>query len=480
MAFAEHRPVTYIAAAAALGFFLSAGDPSAASELQDLRKAWRAADGITHYADVARRLILYRGEARYAKTAEVDYMIATSLCRVPETREAGVRHFGWILASYDLGPDRGKVEAERSGCNGQDARPIQVAFSMVPGQGGAAEIRSKLYYWIGREDAAVNTEPVEVVAPKTPEELKARLFDFEDSEAAVAAAEARLGPRFKVQATERFILASASGHSQAQLDRIADKLERFMSFFTAAFQMRPPAHLLTVYLVPSPADMQQLAEELHGIRVPQFSIGYAFRDDNSILAVIPGTAVGTLAHELFHVMVRDRYGDIPPWLEEGGAALYEVSNVSPKYLPGRTVDAGVQGPPLVGGELAVRGLRNWRGCVLRKLWVEGFGPEQVTRPKLRELVSMDWRAFNNLEGDELAAQQATIHAVARYFLLYLQEEDKLFELFSSFATRDPLAIEATPAEDAVERVRGILGDIENLDGRFESWLRETVTNQDCS
>jgi len=456
---------------------------AAAATLPELRDAWRAATTSDQFAKVSTALIGFRRAERFAKTAEVDYMIATSLCRVPGFWADGRRHFGWIRASYPvLGKeDLRKVRDEEARCAQRDvsAAPIRVAFAMVAGQGGASEVRSKVYYWIGRKDAAINTEPVEIVDPKKPEELLARLFLPSAREAALEATRTRLGARYRVVVTDNFILASASGHSEDTLKKIARKLERYMGFYVSAFRMRYPSHLVTVYLVPNIDAMRDLARTLHGIKVPRQSIGYAFRDDLSILGVIPGDGIGTLAHELFHVMVRDRYGDLPPWLDEGTSALYEVSIVSDGYLPRRRADTPPEGPPMIDGELAVRGTPNWRGCVVRELWIEEKGPVKVVRPTLSELVAMDWPTFNHLGGDELVAQQAMNHATARYFMLYLQEQGKLFDVFADFANRDPFKIEITPAEDARRRLAARVGDLAAADTRFEAWLRHRVSTERC-
>ncbi len=199
-----------------------------------------------------------------------------------------------------------------------------------------------------------------------------------------------------------------------------------------------------------------------------------------MLAIVPGQAVGTLAHELFHMLVGERYGDMPPWLEEGVASLYEVSNVSAKYLPDGQVDAGPGGVPMVGGELPVRGAPNWRGCVLQRIWLQNFGGADVQRPKVAELVAMDWRAFDNLEGDELVERQAVTHATARYFVLYLQDERQaLFDVFADFGARDPLKLKASPADDARQRLTARLGDLAQVDAAFDGWLRATIDGQDC-
>ncbi len=356
---------------------------------------------------------------------------------------------------------------------------------MLPAQGGASEIRSKLYHGVADKRAAISTEPVKIVRKIDPAELAARLFAPEDGDAALAAASERLdrtplAGHFRLASTSGFLLASSAGHSEAELEQVAETLERFLAFFVDAYRMRRPDKLITVYLVNGVTDFRKMATALHGIEVPPYAIGYSFREDLSMIGIVPGQAVGTLAHELFHMLAGERYGDLPPWLEEGTASLYEVSNVSAKYLPGGQVDAGPGGAPMVGGELAVRGVPNWRGCVLDRIWIRRYGPDEVERPTVAELAGMDWRAFDNLEGDELVARQAVTHATARYFLLYLQDERQaLFDVFADFAARDPLQMTSSPADDARQRLTERLGDLAEVDGDFENWLRGTIDSQNC-
>ena len=87
------------------------------------------------------------------------------------------------------------------------------------------------------------------------------------------------------------------------------------------------------------------------------SIGYSFQPNMSRVAVIPSTTIGTLAHELFHLMVRNDFGDIPPWMDEGMAALYEVSRIRGTMIAG---------------------IPNWRGTVLERFW--------DIRPSVEDLV----------------------------------------------------------------------------------------------
>ncbi|WP_282610477.1 hypothetical protein [Pelagibius sp. Alg239-R121] len=457
----------------------SAAGSARADELERVRTAWRMAETEEDYFQAAKDLKIYR-EGRFAKTPEVDYMIASALCRVPDFVSAGRRHFNWILNSYQVGDSYDTILREMDRCGRSDI-PTDVSFNVQFGQGGAgkSEVRLKLYYWLGRENAAINTEPIEIVDPRSPEELLGRLYVAASADRAREAAEERLTVRAQVISTSSFVVADTGDHSRGELERVGQKLEKFLAFFRDAYRLRAPEHLITVYLVPSVDELAAVAEELHGLRIPAQSIGYSFKDDLSILGVVRDARMGTLAHELFHMMVRDQYGDLPPWLDEGTAALYEVSNTADKYLPDRPADIGSQGAPIVGGELAVRGRENWRSCVLRKFWIERFGSE-IELPSLRTLVTMDWRAFNSLEGGELVAQQAVNHATARYFILFLQDEtDKLFSVFESFAKRDPFEIAATPDDDTLSRLQAELGDLDLLNTRFQAWLEQVISERNC-
>ncbi len=461
--------------------------PPAAAGLPELRDAWRSAVTESQYKAVALELIKFRKE-RYAKTPEVDYMIATSLCRIAGREADAVEFFDWILANYELGADFEVVSNERAAC-GQQAAPQQVAFAILPGQGGASNVHGKLYFWLDPSAVAVGVQPITFVRTVSGEELKARLFPRDQVDAAVAAAKARLGSGFTVTGTSHFVLATSSGQDSLQLNEIAAKLERFMAFYSEAYGLRLPSRLVTVYMVPGVSDMKSIAEKLHGLGLPAPVIGYSFREDLGMVAIIPGKEIGTLAHELFHLMVRDQHGDIPPWLEEGIASLYEVSNVSGKYLPPEPSQAegteaqpvvDVGSPPMVGSRLAIAGVPNWRGCVLQHLWLQHWMGDSVERPTIEHLAGMDWRAFNEPENNEPLAQQAVNMATARYLMLYLQDKDQLlFKVFPAIARRDPLEISGPPTEDARARLAEVLGPLDAIDHDFEGWLTGQVSQQDC-
>ena len=130
------NPVRRALLLSTLGALMVCGAWPAAAGLPELRTAWRSAETELQYTAVAIDLIKFRKE-RYAKTPELDYMIATSLCRITGREGDGIEYFNWILDNYELGPDFEVVTNEKAAC-GQQAGPQQVAFAILPAQGGAS------------------------------------------------------------------------------------------------------------------------------------------------------------------------------------------------------------------------------------------------------------------------------------------------------------------------------------------------------
>jgi hypothetical protein len=230
-------------------------------------------------------------------------------------------------------------------------------------------------------------------------------------------------------------VATATPVGMADLKNVGERLEEYLRFFVSEYGMRPPSSLITVYFARDLAQLHDLARKLHGVELAPGSIGYSFPADQSMVGWADGTAYGTFAHELFHVMVRNNFGDIPPFLDEGMAALYEVSRFE-------------------GSRAA--GVRNWRGDILDRSWAE--------RPRLRDLVQMNRSAF-----DDIGGQQATNHATARYWMLYLQDRGELLPVYKAFLNR---RVNDHPAAQAVLLLESVLGrSLDTVDADFARWFK---------
>jgi len=510
---------------------------SADGELDRLESIWRQGD----YARATRELIAYR-ERTGVRTPEVDYMIATIACRLPDRRQLGNEFFAWILQNYNLSPPtRTRVEAQWKLCSASAAPerlPVTAPAAMV----GVA------YHGKGGTD--FDAQPSgdsrsTVVAAIPPEQFAQRLFVPSDSATAVRSAAKLVGPEFEIQAVGHFILAgprpgarsagvspgilnaaappragerspdssklggsgslSPSGKPDLDVDellknkpsklpppqspnalvgaqtpnlpagrpttqsarpdprdmvqqtapatspgadelkRVGESLERYLQFFVSEYGMRPPPFLITVYFAADRSQLRDLARKLHGIDLAPGSIGYSFQSDHIIFGWADGKAYGTFAHELFHVVVRGNFGDIPPFLDEGLAALYEVSG----FEQGRAV-----------------GVSNWRGALLRKFWAE--------RPGIKDLVQMNRGALDDVAGPSDAGgasgKQAANHATARYLMLYFQERGELLPVYKAFRSRK---VNDRPAAQGVELLESVLGrSLGTVDSEFAEWFRK--------
>ena len=420
-----------------LGLTLIMATPARAqTSIEEIRMLWQTGSYAAAFADLTE----YRKQP-YGKTFEVYYMAGTSLCRISGTRDLGVRYLQWILDNYNLDPDaRRTVESERGICEAAStAKPVLISFNTTAATAGVSG-STKMFYFVDRENA-LRSVPVEVIEEIPLEVLKQRLFLPGDSAAAIRNASELVKSAATIEATDHFVLASVGGrHSQAELRRMGAALDRTFAFFVGNYGMRPPKHLITVYLVSSSNELQRLSRSLHGIAVAPQSLGYSYRDDMSMVGFVPTTAIGTLNHELFHLLVRNDFGDVPPWMDEGLAALYEVSEAS--------------------GD-SVRGVPNWRGRVLRELWSEA--------PTAEALVRMNWLEFSSAEDVFATAEQAANHAKARYFMLFLQERDQLTAVYRAFQERQIGSEPATLLESVLKE------DLQSVEQDFENWF-ESLPN----
>jgi hypothetical protein len=177
---------------------ISARNASADSELDRLEAIWRQGD----YARATQELIAYR-ERTGVRTPEIDYMIATSACRLPDRRQLGNEFFAWILQNYNLSPaTRTRVESQRQLCSASAAPerlPVTAPAAMV----GVA--------YHGKGGTNFDAQPsgdsrATVVAAVPPEQFAQRLFVPSDSQKAVRSVAKLIGPDFEIQAVGHFIL----------------------------------------------------------------------------------------------------------------------------------------------------------------------------------------------------------------------------------------------------------------------------------
>lgn len=441
-------------------FLLCFSQAKAIDHYQAGRSSWDNG----HYRDAYEHLATFR-QGPYGRQANVDYMLGTSGCRLDDLHDWGGDMLEWMLHRYALSEQaRTLVYDELTLCRQTEmtdelhAPESNMIFASLL-IGASARASGKTFYWVGK-DASFNAYPAYRVKEIPEAELRGRLTSLSEPEKAVELTE-ELAPGFTVTPYQRFILASNSGHSPQLLDKMALYLERYLEFLNNEYDVSLPDSFVTVYMVPSSYDLAKLAEKLHGLKIGRATFGYSFRDDMSVLVAIPADfLIGTIMHEFFHLATRSHFGDIPQWLDEGVASLYEVSKFE--------------------GD-KVLGIPNWRGRVLREL----MAGDPAVRPTIRQMVTSSWFAFEQYEmAKELqeehygesppARQMAAMLATARYFTLYLQETDKLTPIYRDLRQLTPGNGTMPPAEESIRVIEHHLGiPIQQVDDDFMQWFATT-------
>ena len=417
-----------------------ASQAAAQDNLSELRTLWNEAK----YEEVVIKGSELR-EQPFGRVLELDYMLGTSLCRVPELQVDGIKFLAWCLSNYKMeAADKSKIVQETEQCAQALAapKPAPIAAATARSSAGAG-VSGKMYHYLSR-DKLFGATTIKVVAPKTFEELRRRLTPLTQPDSAARKIAKLVGSKFEIKTQGKFVIASANPN--VDYEGIARNLNIYEKFFAAAFGLNLPPHMITVYLAPDLQQYRALATKLHGFELPEASIGYSYREDLSLAALCPGRSTSTLYHELFHLMARSTFGDIPPWLDEGMAALYEVSRIE--------------------GE-RVSGVNNWRGQLLTHNW--------SMRPPLENLVKMNWEEFDRVESEypeEGLIRQGVNHAPARYFMQYLQEHNQLAGVFNAFRTRNPKAMKNTPEAETQTLLETVLQKpLVEVDQDFAAWFK---------
>jgi hypothetical protein len=383
-------------------------------------------------------------DQEYGKTFEVDYLLGVCLCRTD--RRAEGRSFLSLALTY-AGVDAfstENVKMEISWCDSDSGAVRLVKTSPVipvirPGTSSTGR-KTWFLTHVFRPNETATFRPIKELSS---EELDRRLIDLKEPHKAIGQFRSlRLGNFRRTVIVGHFILASTGNLTERNLRQIGNDLEQTLRYFISTFQVQEPRYYITVYMVPHPFALDETAHRIHHIHLDGDTIGYSFIEDLSIAAIVWRMVYGTLKHELFHLLVRSNFGDIPPWLDEGMAALYEQSH----QVDGRVV-----------------GVRNWRGGILRENWAR--------RPSLYSLLEMDWSSFNTIHDNS----KLTTHAMARYFVLYLQEVRALSSVYNALRESRTQDLNVKGSILAVESLFG--KNIAEVDADFSQWfLRLPMTS----
>jgi len=390
----------------------------------------------------------------YGKCCIVDYFIARALCADGHNKNAVVK-YGAILKNYKLSDaNRRLITNEMTSCSTDNQATPTVStginmkdFNMILAMKlPEAAVRGKMgniYNCKMPPQAVANMRDVSTA------ELESRLFTADESAKAIKKYKSILNANYHVRTSGRFIFITHGNTilNNDQLAKTTEKLEKTYNFFITEYSLRPPDKLLAVYLLPDKNIFRQTALLVHGIKVPDANIGYSNISDLSLVGISDATHIGTLCHELFHLMVRTDVGDVPPWMDEGIACIYETSRWN--------------GDKLLGD------VQNWRTDVLRKAKQE----MRNKIPHLREFINYTWEKFDGFEDNDICVA-AIDYAYGKHLMLYLQEQGKLPTLLTAVKNRKEITdVDGMVTQTDIELFEQALNDnVDNVETKFNEWM----------
>ncbi|MEI6949601.1 hypothetical protein V9K67_20605 [Paraflavisolibacter sp. H34] len=124
--------------------------------------------------------------------------------------------------------------------------------------------------------------------------------------------------------SKNFALVSKTKKS-SELKLSSELLEKTLSFYNLSLSLPENKKMIFVYLADTYQGVSNAVYEIYKAYENDL-IGYTDTRTNSIVAWIPSsTKIGTLKHELIHILCFNKFVLGPDWVEEGLASLYEES-----------------------------------------------------------------------------------------------------------------------------------------------------------
>ena len=149
----------------------------------------------------------------------------------------------------------------------------------------------------------------------TVSDFNKRLFALNETQKAENYYRNFLGADYSVTSSGRFVFITPTQNALSITEKknAEQRLENAYQFYTDYYGIRPPNKLITVYLLGSKQNLPAIARKVHGLSIPKSNLGYSCMADLSVLGNSDSNHLGTIYHELFHIMIRTDIGDIP-WL----------------------------------------------------------------------------------------------------------------------------------------------------------------------
>jgi hypothetical protein len=304
------------------------------SLLKQGRQYWKQKD----YRKAYETLGLYWHQP-YGQTAEVDYMLGTSGCRLEGLVQWGYGFLERILYLYSSTlSDKNKeiilyernicFNAYHAGKNITSQNPSENLDNNITAGATGSAIFTKVSGFFPIQPLSIY--PIQQIRSIDQEELTSRIILLGKNIEAIQKIQG-IVPKFNIYIAKKFIIASDQVFSIQEINKFDQILTEYLNFLALEYHILIPTNYITIYLTSKYYyDFIKLADTLHGLYLIEGVVSYSYPVDQSIVAFtnVKQDGYGNILHELFHLTVRGNFGDIPQWLDEGIASLYEEFSIS--------------------------------------------------------------------------------------------------------------------------------------------------------
>jgi|GEM_PF-5453212 len=476
-------------------FFSSSGQ----NRLEDIKSEYK----LGKYPEVISMGEKYRNTLKGKGIPVLDYMILTSYCMNPAKKEAACTVSNIILDDYYKGLDATELSTMKNGfasiCNQNElpnnnilAKLTNVHYAHDKRYSGIfSDFKSYAVIQAGfvtqsefkemsdsviegvSDLKSVSNDTTNAIEDEEIEKLTNRRCKKNNYDL-IKQATMRFSKDSRYYTSPDFVII-ANTNNPINLKTVSDHIEKVLQFYIDFYGFDRPSDLITVYLSDKFENVKSNVNRLYGIQMNFNICGYSNQFDNSITSWITNSdGVGSIKHELFHLLVKTKFNNIPHWFEEGLAELYEESQFDNNILTGKNNWR----LPLVKSNLFNYSLSDLINNT-------GFAPtpqeKELMRTKIINYI-LKWNTeiYRQLSPEVDKTLNTFINnyfylyqdALSRYFLLYLQETGKLKPLYDNLLKRD---INIFDIENYVNTENLVLTscnkiDMKELEIDFRAWL----------
>ncbi|WP_439695082.1 hypothetical protein ACFGVS_18405 [Mucilaginibacter sp. AW1-7] len=407
-----------------------------------------------HYQMVVDEIDIYL--KHHLPTLNLDLMKISSLCLLGKSTSSN-EAYDYIIHAYRLsGNDELLINQMKSSCDGQTIENLHNITAATPSASVKLPgISGKLGRTTHQFSLAKAGDTVKIIHPITYAELGARCLMVDTNKTDSAKLfYSRLYDSFKFKNYElnisgSFVITTIGLHiSKDEFNSIVAKLNTYYKFYINQYGMQASHNYIQIFLAADAKELNKFSSKVHGFRSPSYSLGYSSFEDNCIasIAYVAGKPLmGSTCHELFHILSHNSFRSLPPWLEEGMASLYEVSEIK--------------------SDSTISGSNSWR---LQFLAYHHLSVQFKTM-RLNELLSKNWQTFNKTD-EKHWSNQSLNYAYSRYLMLYLQQMGTLVPFFKEASSYSYMNIVIDPVTDYENIVNKYTTKLQNFDELFKAWV----------